>query len=46
MACACGSKPNAPEVFVVKFADGTKKAYSSKVEANAAIARKGNGQIQ
>jgi hypothetical protein len=39
MACACGK--NKSLKFVVTFSDGSKKEYSTEIEAAAAVARRG-----
>lgn len=45
MACgSCGSKKSSaakPVSFTATFPDGTKKTYSSEIEAQLATARKG-----
>lgn len=46
MPCACGKKGTTAKTFLVTFKDGTKKAYSSETEAQAAIARKGGGSYK
>lgn len=41
MACACGSKIKPKATYLASFSDGTKKVYSSEIEARSAVKRKG-----
>jgi hypothetical protein len=41
MACACGANKKAAATYTVTSPDGSKKSYSSEVEAAAAAKRSG-----
>ena len=41
MPCNCGSGKGGKASYTAKFADGTKKTFSTETEAKAAVLRKG-----
>lgn len=39
--CNCGKKTGPKPTYLAKFGDGTTKTYSTEIEAQTAVSRKG-----